>query len=186
MQTCCESLICVRSCHAWAAQCAIRFFRSDPPTRASIPRRRWWRIAFENNPGCVFFWACFQALEAVNTRLREIYPESEELFDVVLVTNNHAYVGLRLINTINHHRELLTHTHSKCRHWSYWFFFCFFRKIIIFFFRCLMVFDSFFLKQYSLSSTWHVFFFWLNFSLDHWAMQSLTFCLQCAHDKIII
>lgn len=56
-----------------------------------------------------FFGARFQALEAVNTRLREIYPESEELFDVVLVTNNHAYVGLRLINTINHHRELLTH-----------------------------------------------------------------------------
>lgn len=41
----------------------------------------------------------------MNTRLREIYPESEELFDVVLMTNNHAYVGLRLINTINHYRE---------------------------------------------------------------------------------
>lgn len=49
-----------------------------------------------------------QALEAVNAQLRELYPESEELFDVVLMTNNHAYVGLRLINTINHHRELLT------------------------------------------------------------------------------
>nr|XP_046220475.1 cytosolic 5'-nucleotidase 1A-like [Oncorhynchus gorbuscha] len=45
-----------------------------------------------------------KALEAVNTRLRELYPESEELFDVVLMTNNHAHVGLRLINTINHHR----------------------------------------------------------------------------------
>lgn len=42
----------------------------------------------------------------MNARLREIYPESEELFDVVLMTNNHAYVGLRLINTINHYREL--------------------------------------------------------------------------------
>uniref|UniRef100_A0A3Q3VP93 Uncharacterized protein n=1 Tax=Mola mola TaxID=94237 RepID=A0A3Q3VP93_MOLML len=52
--------------------------------------------------------SCSQALEAVNTRLREIYPESEELFDVVLMTNNPAYVGLRLINTINHLRELLT------------------------------------------------------------------------------
>lgn len=52
-------------------------------------------------------WSCSQALEAVNTRLRELYPESEELFDVVLMTNNHAYVGLRLINTINHYRELL-------------------------------------------------------------------------------
>ncbi len=51
----------------------------------------------------------FQALEAVNTRLRELYPDSEELFDVVLMTNNHANVGLRLINTINHHRELPVH-----------------------------------------------------------------------------
>uniref|UniRef100_A0A4W5Q426 5'-nucleotidase, cytosolic IA n=1 Tax=Hucho hucho TaxID=62062 RepID=A0A4W5Q426_9TELE len=52
-----------------------------------------------------------KALEAVNTRLRELYPESEELFDVVLMTNSHAHVGLRLINTINHHREcLITHT----------------------------------------------------------------------------
>ena len=47
----------------------------------------------------------FQALEAVNARLRELYPESEELFDVVLVTSNHAYVGLRLINSINHYSE---------------------------------------------------------------------------------
>lgn len=62
-------------------------------------------------------WACFQALEAVNTRLRDIYPESEELFDVVLMTNNHAYVGLRLINTINHHRELLTHRDNEYRDW---------------------------------------------------------------------
>lgn len=50
---------------------------------------------------------CFQALEAVNAQLRELYPESEELFDVVLITNNHANVGLRLINTINHYRESL-------------------------------------------------------------------------------
>lgn len=42
----------------------------------------------------------------MNTQLRDIYPESEELFDVVLMTNNHAYVGLRLINTINHHSML--------------------------------------------------------------------------------
>ncbi|XP_068195357.1 cytosolic 5'-nucleotidase 1A isoform X1 [Antennarius striatus] len=45
-----------------------------------------------------------RALEAVNARLRELYPDSEELFDVVLMTNNKAYVGLRLINTINHHQ----------------------------------------------------------------------------------
>ncbi|XP_077052369.1 5'-nucleotidase, cytosolic IAa isoform X2 [Siphateles boraxobius] len=44
-----------------------------------------------------------KALETVNNRLRELYPESEELFDIVLVTYNHAHVGVRLINTINHH-----------------------------------------------------------------------------------
>ncbi|XP_071183489.1 cytosolic 5'-nucleotidase 1A-like [Salvelinus alpinus] len=54
------------------------------------------------DPGPAFPFV--KALEAVNTRLRELYPESEELFDVVLMTNNHAHVGLRLINTINHHR----------------------------------------------------------------------------------
>ncbi|XP_077945594.1 cytosolic 5'-nucleotidase 1A isoform X2 [Gasterosteus aculeatus] len=53
-------------------------------------------------PGPAFSFV--KALEAVNAQLRELYPESEELFDVVLMTNNHAYVGLRLINTINHHR----------------------------------------------------------------------------------
>ena len=55
----------------------------------------------------------FKALEAVNARLRELYPDSEELFDVVLMTNPHAHVGLRLINTINHHGEHLTHTHTR-------------------------------------------------------------------------
>ncbi|KAM3857952.1 5'-nucleotidase, cytosolic IAa [Diretmus argenteus] len=44
-----------------------------------------------------------KALETVNNRLRELYPQSEELFDIVLVTYNHAHVGIRLINTINHH-----------------------------------------------------------------------------------
>lgn len=39
----------------------------------------------------------------VNTRLRELYPDSEELFDIVLMTNNHAQVGVRLINSINHY-----------------------------------------------------------------------------------
>uniref|UniRef100_A0A8C1P2A5 5'-nucleotidase, cytosolic IAb n=1 Tax=Cyprinus carpio TaxID=7962 RepID=A0A8C1P2A5_CYPCA len=39
----------------------------------------------------------------VNSRLRELYPDSEELFDVVLMTSNHAHVGLRLINSINHY-----------------------------------------------------------------------------------
>lgn len=44
-----------------------------------------------------------KALMNVNTRLREFYPESEELFDIVLMTNNHAQVGVRLINSINHY-----------------------------------------------------------------------------------
>ncbi|XP_069544779.1 cytosolic 5'-nucleotidase 1A-like, partial [Brachyistius frenatus] len=57
-------------------------------------------------PGPAFSFV--KALEAVNAQLRELYTDSEELFDVVLMTNNHAYVGLRLINTINHHRECLT------------------------------------------------------------------------------
>ncbi|XP_064816049.1 cytosolic 5'-nucleotidase 1A-like, partial [Oncorhynchus masou masou] len=52
-------------------------------------------------PGPAFSFV--KALEAVNARLRELYPESEELFDIVLVTYNHAHVGVRLINTINHH-----------------------------------------------------------------------------------
>ncbi|KAL2099353.1 hypothetical protein ACEWY4_005833 [Coilia grayii] len=44
-----------------------------------------------------------KAVEEVNARLRELDPDSEEVFDVVLMTNNHANVGLRLINSINHH-----------------------------------------------------------------------------------
>ena len=42
----------------------------------------------------------------VNARLRELYPDSEELFDIVLMTNNHAQVGVRLINSINHYGML--------------------------------------------------------------------------------
>lgn len=51
-------------------------------------------------------YICFsQALEEVNARLRELYPDDEELFDIVLMTNNHAQVGVRLINSINHYGE---------------------------------------------------------------------------------
>uniref|UniRef100_A0A1A8HYT9 5'-nucleotidase, cytosolic IA n=1 Tax=Nothobranchius kuhntae TaxID=321403 RepID=A0A1A8HYT9_NOTKU len=57
------------------------------------------------SPGPAFSFV--KALEAVNTKLRELYPDSEELFDVVLITNNHAYVGLRLITTINHHQLVI-------------------------------------------------------------------------------
>ncbi|XP_075764665.1 cytosolic 5'-nucleotidase 1A [Pelodiscus sinensis] len=52
-------------------------------------------------PGAAFPFV--KALEAVNAQLRELYPDSEELFDIVLMTNNHAQVGVRLINSINHH-----------------------------------------------------------------------------------
>ncbi|KAM3931987.1 cytosolic 5'-nucleotidase 1A-like [Leptodactylus fuscus] len=44
-----------------------------------------------------------KAVEEVNKQLRELYPDSEELFDIVLMTNNHAQVGVRLINSINHY-----------------------------------------------------------------------------------
>ncbi|KAM8846608.1 cytosolic 5'-nucleotidase 1A-like [Synchiropus picturatus] len=44
-----------------------------------------------------------KALMHVNERLRQLYPDSEELFDIVLMTNNHAQVGVRLINSINHY-----------------------------------------------------------------------------------
>lgn len=60
-----------------------------------------------------------QALEAVNTQLRELYPDSEELFDIVLMTNNHAQVGVRLINSINHYGELST-KHLRAGAASFW------------------------------------------------------------------
>uniref|UniRef100_A0AAQ4NTM2 5'-nucleotidase, cytosolic IB b n=1 Tax=Gasterosteus aculeatus aculeatus TaxID=481459 RepID=A0AAQ4NTM2_GASAC len=47
-----------------------------------------------------------KALMTVNARLRQLYPDSEELFDIVLMTNNHAQVGVRLINSINHYGTL--------------------------------------------------------------------------------
>ncbi|XP_007898596.1 cytosolic 5'-nucleotidase 1A [Callorhinchus milii] len=48
-----------------------------------------------------------KALENVNGRLRELYPDSDEIFDIVLMTNNHAQVGVRLINSINHYELLI-------------------------------------------------------------------------------
>ncbi|KAI2652758.1 Cytosolic 5'-nucleotidase 1A [Labeo rohita] len=63
-----------------------------------------YQVEHENEPfapGPAF--AFVKALETVNSRLRELYPDSEELFDIVLVTYNHAHVGVRLINTINYH-----------------------------------------------------------------------------------
>ncbi|XP_077638570.1 cytosolic 5'-nucleotidase 1B isoform X1 [Lonchura striata] len=52
-------------------------------------------------PGPAFYFV--KALEHVNVRLLELYPDDEERFDIVLMTNNHAQVGVRLINSINHY-----------------------------------------------------------------------------------
>lgn len=103
------SVLCVRSClwRRWMSN------EHKIPTHShTLPSPLQWYsiVSFFTTQICV--GSCSQALEAVNTRLRELYPESEELFDVVLMTNNHAYVGLRLINTINHHRELLIHMNT--------------------------------------------------------------------------
>ncbi|XP_042335692.1 cytosolic 5'-nucleotidase 1B-like [Sceloporus undulatus] len=54
-----------------------------------------------------YFLYQLKALEQVNARLRELYPNDEELFDIVLMTNNHAQVGVRLINSINHYGLLI-------------------------------------------------------------------------------
>ncbi|KAM6428524.1 cytosolic 5'-nucleotidase 1A isoform 2-T2 [Liasis olivaceus] len=63
-----------------------------------------YQLEHENEPflpGAAFPF--LKALECVNSQLRELFPGSEELFDIVLVTNNHAQVGVRLINSINHY-----------------------------------------------------------------------------------
>ncbi|XP_037606876.1 cytosolic 5'-nucleotidase 1A-like [Sebastes umbrosus] len=63
-----------------------------------------YQVEHENEPlmpGASFPFV--KALMTVNARLRELYPDSEELFDIVLMTNNHAQVGVRLINSINHY-----------------------------------------------------------------------------------
>uniref|UniRef100_A0A8C7P7A0 5'-nucleotidase, cytosolic IB b n=1 Tax=Oncorhynchus mykiss TaxID=8022 RepID=A0A8C7P7A0_ONCMY len=52
-------------------------------------------------PGVAF--PLVKALMMVNSRLRHLYPDSEELFDIVLMTNNHAQVGVRLIKSIKHY-----------------------------------------------------------------------------------
>ncbi|XP_041068667.1 cytosolic 5'-nucleotidase 1A-like [Carcharodon carcharias] len=62
------------------------------------------QVEHENEPfapGAAFPFV--KAVEAVNEQLRDLYPASDELFDIVLVTNNHAQVGVRLINSINHY-----------------------------------------------------------------------------------
>ncbi|XP_036352420.2 cytosolic 5'-nucleotidase 1B isoform X1 [Ochotona princeps] len=56
-------------------------------------------------PGPAFRFV--KALQHVNSRLRDLYPDEQDLFDIVLMTNNHAQVGVRLINSVNHYGLLI-------------------------------------------------------------------------------
>nr|XP_036882382.1 cytosolic 5'-nucleotidase 1B-like [Manis javanica] len=56
-------------------------------------------------PGPAFHFV--KALQHVNARLRDLYPDEQDLFDIVLMTNNHAQVGVRLINSVNHYGLLI-------------------------------------------------------------------------------
>ncbi|XP_031805459.1 cytosolic 5'-nucleotidase 1B isoform X2 [Sarcophilus harrisii] len=63
-----------------------------------------YQLTHENvtlKPGPAFGFV--KALQNVNARLRSLYPKEQDLFDIVLMTNNHAQVGVRIINSINHH-----------------------------------------------------------------------------------
>ncbi|XP_021484524.1 cytosolic 5'-nucleotidase 1B isoform X6 [Meriones unguiculatus] len=67
-----------------------------------------YQITNENvilTPGPAFRFV--KALQHVNTRLRDLYPDEQDLFDIVLMTNNHAQVGVRLINSVNHYGLLI-------------------------------------------------------------------------------
>ncbi|XP_005400391.1 PREDICTED: cytosolic 5'-nucleotidase 1B isoform X2 [Chinchilla lanigera] len=67
-----------------------------------------YQLANENvvlTPGPAFRFV--KALQHVNARLRELYPDEQDLFDIVLMTNNHAQVGVRLINSVNHYGLLI-------------------------------------------------------------------------------
>ncbi|XP_062378832.1 cytosolic 5'-nucleotidase 1A-like [Sardina pilchardus] len=52
-------------------------------------------------PGVAF--PLVKALMNVNSRLRELYPDSKELFNIVLMTNDHDQDEVRFINSINHY-----------------------------------------------------------------------------------
>ena len=88
----------------------LPLFFSCPGYKLNVTVPIWARLQFPQFLAVVFDH--LQALETVNAHLRELYPDSEELFDIVLVTYNHAHVGVRLINTINYHSESETHTHK--------------------------------------------------------------------------
>uniref|UniRef100_H2Y927 5'-nucleotidase n=1 Tax=Ciona savignyi TaxID=51511 RepID=H2Y927_CIOSA len=52
-------------------------------------------------PGSAFPFV--QALTCINLRLLELDPNEKQLFDVVLMSNNSAQIGVALINSINYH-----------------------------------------------------------------------------------
>ncbi|XP_034556081.1 cytosolic 5'-nucleotidase 1A-like [Notolabrus celidotus] len=52
-------------------------------------------------PGAAF--PLVKALMTVNARLKKLYPDSKEPFDIVLMTNNHDQVDLRITNSIDHY-----------------------------------------------------------------------------------
>jgi len=54
------------------------------------------------NPGAAFDF--IKAVENVNLALLDINPDENNLFDVVLMTNNHAQCAVRYLNTIRHHK----------------------------------------------------------------------------------
>ncbi|XP_078482844.1 cytosolic 5'-nucleotidase 1A [Ciona intestinalis] len=61
-------------------------------------------ISRENEPlkpGSAFPFV--QALTCINLRLLELDPNEKHLFDVVLMSNNSAQIGVALINSINYH-----------------------------------------------------------------------------------
>ena len=62
-------------------------------------------ISIENKPlqpGSAFSFVA--ALENINLKLLKLDPNEKRLFDVVLMSNNSAQVGVALINSINHHQ----------------------------------------------------------------------------------
>ncbi|XP_006823981.1 cytosolic 5'-nucleotidase 1A-like [Saccoglossus kowalevskii] len=63
-----------------------------------------YQVEHENvpcKPGTAF--AFIKALQYVNEKLLELDPQEEEIFDVVLMTQNHGDTSIRLINSINHY-----------------------------------------------------------------------------------
>ena len=62
-------------------------------------------ISIENKPlkpGSAFSFV--QAISNVNIKLLELDPNEKQLFDIVLMSNNSAQVGVALINSINYHQ----------------------------------------------------------------------------------